>query len=95
MPTLVLDNVPDLLFERIQHLARLRQQRPAETVLEMLENALRQSTPAFTQPPVPQELQSAEEIVAPCSIPRPEGRPARSERVTAPAPTPHDLPNAE
>ena len=95
MPTLVIDNVPEPLFERIQHLARLRQQRPAETVLEVLERALRKSTPTFSQAPVPQELFLTEEIVAPCSIPRPEGRPARSVRVAAPLPSPHDMPDAE
>jgi len=95
MPTLVIDNVPEPLLERIQHRARLRQQRPAETVLEVLESAFCQSTPTFSPAPVPQEPFVTEEIGAPCSIPRPQGRPARSVRVAAPLPSPHDLPDAE
>jgi predicted DNA-binding antitoxin AbrB/MazE fold protein len=42
--------------------------------------------------PLPQEPFLTEEICAPCSIPWPEGKPARAVRVDAPLPAAHDLP---
>jgi hypothetical protein len=95
MPTLVIDNVPVSLYERIEHLAKTRHRTPADTVLEVLETAFRSTTPTFSEAPLPQQPFLTEEISAPCSIPRPEGKPARAVRVAAPLPTPHDLPNEE
>lgn len=95
MPTLVIDNVPASLYDRIQHLAKSRQRTPADTVLEVLETAFRTATAVFSEAPLPHEPFLTEEISAPCSIPRPEGQPARAVRVAAPLPTPHDLPDEE
>jgi hypothetical protein len=39
MPTLVIDNVPIVLFDRIQRLAKAQQRTPADTALEMLQSA--------------------------------------------------------
>ena len=36
MPTLVIDDVPASIYERIQHLAKARQRTPSDTVLEVL-----------------------------------------------------------
>ena len=41
MPTFVLDNVPVSLYDRIQRLTKARQRTPTESVIEVLEAALR------------------------------------------------------
>jgi hypothetical protein len=86
MPTLVIDNVPVSLYERIEHLAKTRRRTPADTVLDVLETAFRSTTPTFSEAPLPPQPLLTEEICAPCSIPRPEGKPARAVRVAAPLP---------
>jgi hypothetical protein len=95
MPTLVIDNVPVSIYERIHHLAKTQQRTPTDTVLEVLESAFRTITPTVSEVPLPQEPFLTEEIDAPCSIPWPEGTPTRAVRVEAPLPTPHDLPQEE
>jgi len=95
MPTLVIDNMPVSLFDRIQRLAKAQQRTPADTALELLESAFRTTTPTFAEAPLPQEPFLTEEICAPCSIPWPEGKPVRAVRVQAPLPTPHDLPDED
>ncbi len=95
MPTLVIDNVPVSLLERIQRLAEARQRTPADTALEMLQSAFGATAPTFTEPPLPQEPFLTEEICAPFDIPWPKGEPVRAVRVEAPLPTPHDLPEEE
>jgi hypothetical protein len=95
MPTLVIDNVPALLFERNQRLAQARQRMPGDTALEVLESAFRTTTPTLAEAPLPQEPFLNEEICAPCSIPWPEGKPVRPVRVEAPLPTRHDLPGQD
>src|SRR5262245_55002073 len=94
MPTLVLNNVPELLYDRVQSLAKKRDRTPADTVLEVLENAFRTPTiVSLVEPPLPQEPIPSEEICAPCSIPRPDGTPVRALQVPPPLPAPHDLPD--
>ena len=95
MPTLVIDNVPVSLFDRIQRLAKAQQRTPAATALEMLESAFGTTTPTFAEAPLPREPFLTDEICAPCSIPWPEGTPVRAVRVEAPLPTPHDLPEED
>jgi hypothetical protein len=95
MPTLVLNDVPVPLYEQIQRMARKRQRTAADTVLEVLETVFRTTTPAFVEAPLPQEPFLTEEICAPFSIPRPEGKPARAVRVAPPLPSAHDLPDEE
>ena len=92
MPTLVIDNVPVALFDRIQSLAKAKQRTAADTALEALESVFRTAMPTFTEAPLPQEPFLTEEICAPCSIPWPEGKPVRAVRVESPLPTAHDLP---
>ena len=87
MPTLVIDNVPASLFDRIQRRAKTQQQTPADTVLEVLETAFRSTTPTYCDAPLPSAPYMTEEICAPFSIPRPEGKPARTVRVPAPLPS--------
>ena len=65
MPTIVLDNMPVSLYHRIQHLAEARQQTPADTVLEVLESALRTPTATLAEAPLPQEPFLSEEMYAP------------------------------
>jgi len=91
MPTLVIDNVPASLFDRIHRLAKAQHRTPADTALEALEGAFRTTTPACAEGPLAQEPFLTEEICAPSSIPSPEGMPVRAMRVAAPLPTPHDL----
>ena len=95
MPTLVIDNVPVSLFDRIQRLAKAQQRTAADTALEALESAFRTTTPAFAEAPLAQEPFLTEDICAPCSIPWPESKPARPERVEAPLPTAHDIPQED
>ena len=95
MPTLVVDNVPESLFERIQHLARVRRQKPAETVVDVLEHALPPTAAACATRPLPQEPFLTEEIVAPCSIPRPAGQRVFPVHIVDYVPKPHDLPDGE
>ena len=95
MPTLIIDNVPVSLFDRIQHLAKKRQRTPADTALEALEQVFHPTTPTFSEAPLPSEPYMTEDICAPFSIPRPEGKPTRPVRVSAPVPTPHDIPDEE
>ncbi len=92
MPTLVIDNVPASLLDRIQRLAKAQQQTPADTALELLERAFRATASTFAEAPLPHEPFLTEEIGAPCSIPWLEGKAVRAVRVEAPLPTPHDLP---
>ena len=94
MPTLIIDNVPMTLYSRLQDLAKNRQQTPADAALQVLETAFR-ATPVSAVAPLPQEPFLTEEIPAPCSIPRPEGKPAHAFRVAAPLPSPHDLGDEE
>ena len=91
MPTLVIDNVPVWLYDRIHLLAKARQRTPSEIVLEVLEAAVPPMTPTSPEAPLPQEPFVTEEICASFSIPRP----TRAVWVPQPLPTPHDLPNEE
>ena len=95
MPTLVIDNVPAPLYDRIQRIAQARKLTPSATVLEVLETAFRTAAPVHSSAPLPQEPFLTEEIPAPFSIPRPEGKPARALRVEPPLPEPHDFPEQE
>jgi len=95
MPTLVIDNVPLALFDRIQRLAKAKQRTAADTALEALESAFRSTTPTVVEAPLPQEPFLTDEICVPCSIPWPEGKPARAVRVDAPLPNPHDVPRED
>jgi hypothetical protein len=87
--------VPQSLFEQIEWVAQSRQKQPSEMLLEVLEKALHGSKPAFSLPPVPQKVFLSEEIVAPYSIPRPEGKPKRSVRVAKPLPSSHYVSDRE
>ena len=91
MPSLIIDNVPVTLYSRLQHFAESRQQTPAAAALEVLQTAFQVASSA----PLPQEPFFTAEISAPCSIPRPEGKPANALRVNMPLPAPHDLADAE
>lgn len=95
MPTLVIDNVPVALFDRIQRLANAKKRTASETALEALESAFRAVTPTFAEAPPPQAPFLTEEICAPFSIPRPEGTLVVAARVDPPLPSAHDIPDEE
>jgi hypothetical protein len=95
MPTLVIDNVPVSLFDRIQRLAQVRQRTPADTALEMLESAFRTMTPKLAEAPLPQEPFLTEEICAPFDIPWPKGEFVVPIEIAEHLPEPHDIPVAE
>ncbi len=95
MPSLVIENVPLPLFDQIQRLAAARQRTPADPALELLETAFRTVTPTRTEAPLPQEPFLTEEVCAPFTLPRPEGKPTRAVWVPQPLPSPHDLPDEE
>lgn len=90
MPTLIIDNVPASLLDRIERLAKRRQRTPADTVLEALETAFRTTTPTYSDAPLPSEPFLTEEICAPFSIPWPEGEIVVPIEVANYIPEPHD-----
>ena len=90
MPTLVIDNVPAPLYDRIHREALARKRTPADTVLEMLETAFPEvGSPCVA--PVPGEPFLTEEVSAPVDIPRPTGEPVVPIEVSEYVPEPHDL----
>ncbi len=92
MPSLVIDNVPASLFDRIQRLARAQQRTPADTALELLESAFRTTTPTFAESPLPQEPFLTEEVCAPFDIPWPKGELVVPIDIGEILPEPHDIP---
>ena len=92
MPTLIIENMPQPLFEQIQRLAKLRRQAPAETAIDVLEGALGPAVSKLTEARLPQEPLATEEICAPCTIPRPPGQPAKPVEIADYVPRPHDVP---
>ena len=88
MATLVIENVPASLYDRIQDLAKARHRTPAAAVLEVLELAI--ATAKTTQAPF-----LTEEICAPCEIPRPEGETVVPIEIAHYLPEPHDIPDVE
>jgi len=95
MPTLVIDNIPVSLFDRIQQVAKTKHRTPADTALEALESAFRATTPTFTEAPLPQEPFLTEEISAPVDIPWPKGESVVPVDIADYLPDPHDLPETE
>ncbi len=95
MPTLVLNDVPPRLYDRIQRLAADRKRSPADTVVEVLETALSDNTVFLETAPVQNAIFLTEEICAPFTIPRPEGTLVRAVRVDTPIPTAHDFPEGD
>lgn len=95
MPSLVIENVPLPLFDQIQRLAAAQKRTPADTVLEVLETAFRATSATRSEAPLPQAPFLTEEVCAPFTLPRPEGKPTRAVRVPEPLPSPHDLPDEE
>ena len=93
MPTLILNDVPTRLYDRIQRLAADRQRTPADTVVEVLETALNDNTVFLESAPVRNAIFLTEEICAPFTIPRPEGTRVHAVRVKPPIPTAHDFPD--
>jgi hypothetical protein len=91
VPTLIIDNVPASLFDRIERLAKRRKRTPADTALEVLETAL----PGLSEAPLPSEPFMTEEICAPFSIPRPAGEIVVPIDITNHLPRPHDLPDGD
>ena len=95
MPTLVIDNVPASLYDRIQRVAKAEQRTAADTALAALASAFRTATPTLAQAPLPQEPFLTEEICAPCVIPWPKGTPVHAVHVDPPLPTAHDVPEED
>jgi hypothetical protein len=95
MPTLVIDNVPASLYDQIQRVALGRKRSPADTVLELLETALRPVAPGPSEPPPPSEIFLPTEMSAPFDIPWPEGELVQAIKVPPPLPTAHDFPDQD
>lgn len=89
MPTLVIDNVPASLLDRIQKLAKTQHRSPADTALEMLESAFRMA-PAIAAAPSPAVPFLTEEIGAPFDIPWPKGEIVAAIEIAEYLPEPHD-----
>jgi hypothetical protein len=88
MPTLVIENVPAPLLERIQRVAEEQQRTPAEAAIQMLERVL------LSEAPLPHGPALTTEIAAPFDLPRPEGvlvDPKDIVYVKDYVPQPHDV----
>ena len=98
MATLVIENVPAPLFERIQRIAEEQHCTPADAAIGMMEKGVRLLTPTHSEPPLPDEPFLTTEISAPFDLPRPKGTivdPSRIFHVPPPLPDAHDLPEQE
>jgi len=95
MPSLLIENVPVPLFDRIQRLALARRRSPADTAMEMLESSFRTVTPTYSEAPPPSEIFLSEEISAPFDIPWPEGQIVVPIKIDHYIPEPHDIPDSE
>ncbi len=91
MPTLVLNDVPIRLYDRIQRLAADRQRTPADTVVEVLETALSDNTVFLESAPVRNAIFLTEEISAPFDIPWPEGEIVVPIEIANYVPESHDV----
>ncbi len=91
MPTLVLNDVPSRLYDRIQRLAADRKRTPADTVVEVLETALSDNTVFLETAPVQNAIYLTEEICAPFDIPWPEGEIVVPIEITNYVPESHDV----
>ncbi len=95
MATLVIDNMPPSLFDRIQRLAKTQHRTPADAALDVLETAFGDSISTRTEAPLPSEPFLTEEICAPVEIPWPKGEIVVPIEVTDYLPEPHDIPAME
>ena len=94
MPTLIIDDMPQSLFERIEQLAQVLRQKPSDAVVDVLEAAFSRGILALSER-LPSEPFLSEEICAPCSIPRPVGERVVPIEVVNYTPNPHDIPGDE
>jgi plasmid stability protein len=67
MPTLIVENVPIEIYERLQERAAGQQRSLAEEMLHLLRQVLREQDHLSSRSP---ELLNSEEISAPCDLPR-------------------------
>ena len=67
MPTLVVENVPVEIYERLQKRAAGQQRSLPEETLHLLQQALREID---SPPPRRPEFLGGEEVAAPCDLPR-------------------------
>lgn len=67
MPTLIVENVPSEVYERLQQRASARQWTLPEELLYLLQQVLREEDSRTPRLP---ELIPSEEISAPCDLPR-------------------------
>ena len=81
MPDLLLENVPQELYDDLRKAADANQRSPAEEALERLRWLQRRC--------LPDEPFLTGEVAAPCTIPLPEpGKPVWAKRVPPPLPDP-------
>jgi hypothetical protein len=66
MPTVIVENVPPEVYERLQQRATAARRPLPEEMLNLVREALRENTPGPRLP----DLIPIEEISAPCDLPR-------------------------
>jgi plasmid stability protein len=66
MPTVIVENVPPEVYERLQQRAAAERRSLPEEVLHLVREALREAAPAPRLP----DFVPGEEISAPCDLPR-------------------------
>jgi hypothetical protein len=66
MPTVIVENVPPEVYERLQQRATADRRSLAEEMLHLVKEALRETAPAPRLP----DFVPGEEISAPCDLPR-------------------------
>ncbi len=67
MPTLIVENVPPEVYERLQRRAAVERRTLPQETLHLLQQALREDD---NPPPRIPDLIAGEEISAPCDLPR-------------------------
>jgi plasmid stability protein len=67
MPTLIVENVPPEVYERLQQRAAARQRTLPQELLHLLQQALREEN---TRTPRLPDFVPGEEVAAPCDLPR-------------------------
>jgi hypothetical protein len=92
VPTLIVDNVPPDIYERLRQRAAAERRSVPEQTLHLLVESLRECRPPSPRLP---ELIATEESAAPCDLPRtsrPAPVPVRSGRPRLPDPLPGEGP---
>jgi plasmid stability protein len=91
MPTLIVENVPPEVYERLQRRAAVGRRTLPQEMLHLLQQALREEDSPSPRLP---EFIASEEISAPCDLPR-SSQPMQVVAYDGPPRLPDPLPDGE